>query len=338
MLHRVVTVRMRLPTLIVALLLLAPHVLARTVVIETPDFCTRLEKVEGTRIDLRQERAPCTLKGPHRASIQVSEEAREIDIYVNGTYWKKYLLDPQPLSVEDVADVLDGAKRYGERLSIPANRHDAKALRKAEDLSRYLQSLEFQKRIESESARIHGEIYGSRTGSQYADTSRRSEEEERLSAHERIYLFISSSVPTHTLRRYMDVISGLKEPNIRVVMRGFVGGASYVKPTVGFFKEIRFIDPGCDPGQERCRTHGAEVIIDPLLFRRYRIEKAPAFVYVPSVALADTQMSEGAANNNGISGHYVVYGDVSLGYAVRLFLRERKSPGLERLLAVCRGE
>ena len=121
-------------------------------------------------------------------------------------------------------------------------------------------------------------------------------------------------------------------------MRGFIGGARFVKPTVVFLKDILFVDPECYPGEERCGTYNSQVVIDPLLFRRYHVQRVPAFVYVPSVSVADGQISEGLESNTKVSDHYLVHGDVSLEYALKLFLGERKSPGLEGLLTACRGE
>ena len=74
-----------------------------------------------------------------------------------------------------------------------------------------------------------------------------------------------------------------------------------------------------------------------MLFRRYRIERVPAFVYIPSVSVKDGEMSEGIEGNTRASEPYVLYGDISLDAAVRLFAREKKSPGLEGLLKA-RGE
>jgi type-F conjugative transfer system pilin assembly protein TrbC len=332
----VVAVRLYLPILIATLFVPPQHALAKTIVIDTPDLCARVEKVEGNRVDLKETSEPCAIEGPGKASIQIGDVTIEIDVYLNGAYWRKYSIGSPSLSTEDVADVIKGAKQCGEKLSVPESPHKTEALRIAEDLSRYFQSNEFQERIESEKARLYGEIYGSPMGGYYSETSGTSRKIERLSPQERIYLFISSSVPIHTLRHYVKAVSAIMEPNIRIVMSGFIGGAKFVKPTVAFLKDILFVDPECDPGEERCNTYSSQVIIDPLLFRRYHVERVPAFVYVPSVSIADSQMSEGLENNGTVSDHYLVYGDVSFEYALRLFSKERKSPGLEGLLTACR--
>jgi type-F conjugative transfer system pilin assembly protein TrbC len=329
-------VRIQLVLLVIALFVPVQHAFAKTVLIETPNLCAHVEKIEVNRVYLTQAEIPCPIGGPSKANIQISGETKEIDVYVNGIHWRKLLASSQSFSMGDIADVVVGAKKNGERLSIPENLHEAEALRVAEDLSRYFQSREFQEIVESEKARLYGEIYGSETDDQH-EATRAPEKIERLSPQERIYLFISSSVPVSTLRRYIQVISNLGEPNVRVVMRGFVGGARFVRPMMAFLKEILFIDPECDPIHERCNTYGAQTIIDPLLFRRYRIERVPAFVYVPSISIADGQMSEGL-DSNKVSDHYLVYGDVSIEYALRLFARERKGRGIEGLLARCQGQ
>jgi type-F conjugative transfer system pilin assembly protein TrbC len=312
------------------------HILAKTVIIETPNLCAHVEKIEGHRVDLTVAKEPCPMEGPGKASIRIGEEVKEIDIYVNETYWRKFSTSLQSLSIGDVADVVDGAKKYRGDLSLPENPHQIDAQRIAEGVSRYFQSEKFQEKIESEKARLYGKVYGSQTDS-HQETAKTPGKMERLSPQERIYLFISSSVPATTLRHYVQAIDSFGEPNIKVVMRGFVGGAKFVKPTMAFLKEILFIDPECDPTREGCHTYGVEVIIDPLLFGRYRVEKVPAFVYVPSISSSDSQMSEGLESNK-ISNNYLVYGDMSIEYALRLFSRERKSPGLESLLTSHRAE
>lgn len=328
---------MQFPTLIAVILAFAPHALAKTIVIDMPDLCTHVEKVVGNRVDLVKAKEPCPTEGPGKASVRMDENTKEINVYVNGTYWRRFSTNSSSLSFGNIADVVEGAKKYGEKLSIPENQHNTEALRLAEDLSRYVQSNEFQERIASEKTRLYREVYGSRTGASQ-EASKVPGKIGRLSPHERIYLFISSSVPIHTLRHYVRTLSALGEPNVRIVMRGFIDGARFVNPTVTFLKDILFVDPECDPGKERCSAHRAQLIIDPLLFRRYHIERVPTFVYVPSITVTDMQASEGLESNGTISDHYLVHGDVSLEYALNLFLGQWKSPGLEGLLTACQGE
>ncbi len=322
--------------LVMALFVLPLRAPAKTTLVDTPSLCARVEKIKGNRVDLTVPAERCPMESPGKVSVEVGEEVNEIDIYLNGTYWKRVSTAFQPLSLGDVAETVEQSRKHSETTDLPENRHYTEATRLAEDLSRYAQSSAFQERIELERGQLYREAYGSQ-GDNQQETPRAPGKIGRLSPQERIYLFISSSVPVPTLRHYIQVINDLGEPNIRVVMRGFVGGARFVKPTVAFLKEILFTDPECDPNQARCKKYGVEVIIDPPLFRRYRVERVPAFVYVPSITITDSETSEGLESNR-VSDHYLVHGDVSIEYALGLFSRERKSSGIVSLLAAWRGE
>ena len=319
------------------LLLALPHkTLAKTVTIDTPSLCTTVEKIEGNRIDLAEPSQPCPVEGQGKADVEIKEEFRDIHAYVNQTHWKKVAMNSPALSAEDIAETVEQAKKHSLTIDLEENPHETEAKRLAEDLARYAQSGKFQERIEAQKNGLYGQIFGSQANTHEATAKEPPGKRIGLSSQERIYLFISASVPVPTLRHYVKVISDLGEPNIRIVMRGFLGGAKFLKPTMAFLKEILFTDPECNPSRERCSTHRTQAIIDPLLFRKYRIEKVPAFVYAPSLTISDNQMSEGLSGDKA-SDHYLIYGDVSLEYALQLFLREQKSPGLEGVLAGCRG-
>ncbi|OPY77498.1 MAG: Type-F conjugative transfer system pilin assembly protein [Syntrophorhabdus sp. PtaU1.Bin153] len=328
--------RMWLIALMVLLLALPYKALAKTVTIDTPSLCTKVEKVEGNRVDLAEPSQPCPAKGQGKANAEIKEELKDIQVYINGTYWKKVAMNSPVLSAEDIAETVEQSKKHSRTIDLPKNAHETEATRLAEHLSRYAESGEFQERIEAQKNRLYGQIYGGQENRHEATVKDPPGKRVGLSSRERIYLFISASVPIPTLRHYMKVINDLGEPNIKVVMRGFVGGAKFVKPTMAFLKEILFTDPECNPSRERCNTYRTQVIIDPLLFGKYRIEKVPAFIYAPSLSISDNQMSEGLSGGKA-SDHYLIYGDVSLEYALQLFLREQKSPGLEGLVAGCQG-
>ena len=321
--------------LIVLFFAFAPHAFAEAVIIDTPDGCVHIDRVAGNRVDLKEAGVPCPIEDPGKASVEMDGKMKGIDVHVDGKYWRTYSLSPA-LSPGDVSDTMQRAKKQGEKLSIPENQHKTEALQIAEDITGYFQSRDFQERLASMKDKLYRETYGDRRGNVSPETARSATKPQRLSPQERIYLFISSSIPAHTLRNYVQAISGLGDPNIRIVLRGFVGGATFVRPTISFLREILLIDPDCAPTKSRCRSFSAPVIIDPLLFRRYRIRTVPAFVYVPSVSIRDGQMSEGLETNSMVSDPYLLYGDVSLDYALRLFIRERKSPGLEELLTAYR--
>jgi len=149
-----------------------------------------------------------------------------------------------------------------------------------------------------------------------------------LKEDERIYIFISSSVPKETLQNYARDLDALGDPKISIVMRGFVGGMAKVRPTLEFLKGILFKGEKC--ASEKCDAYRAPVIIDPLLFRWYEIEAVPAIVYASGVRgmAADREgVEEGEAGD-----YYVVYGDAALDGALDLIDREVRASSLECLL------
>jgi type-F conjugative transfer system pilin assembly protein TrbC len=153
-----------------------------------------------------------------------------------------------------------------------------------------------------------------------------------LPANERIYIFISSSIPRETLRNYVRDVARLKEPNVKLVMRGLIGGVKYIKPTMRFVSGILLKNPSCAPENTRCERYAAGVNVDPLLFRRYGIREVPAIVYARNVSVLDAEMSEGMERNVKSGDYYVIHGDVALGYALDRFRAETGSKALESLV------
>jgi len=143
-----------------------------------------------------------------------------------------------------------------------------------------------------------------------------------------VYVFISSSVPLDTLRNYARAIDRLGYDNIFMVMRGFVGGMKYIRPTIDFISSILKKDSSCDfASGEQCEVFSAAVNIDPLLFRAYNISEVPAIVYARGVSVSDSALSEGLADNATYKDAYVVYGDVSIEYAVKKIKEEIEKNG-----------
>jgi type-F conjugative transfer system pilin assembly protein TrbC len=128
-------------------------------------------------------------------------------------------------------------------------------------------------------------------------------------------------MPMAALRRYASDLDRLADPNIVMVMRGFVGGMRYYKPTGDFIGQVLRKDEACEPGKEQCEAYQAGIQIDPMLFRRYGIKQVPAVVYVPQAQGADSG-SDGAGGEADDGDYCVVYGDASLGYAFGVIGRE----------------
>ena len=138
--------------------------------------------------------------------------------------------------------------------------------------------------------------------------------------NERVYIFISESVPEDTLRVYAKDIAKLPHEKSFLVMRGFVGGMKNFKPTIDFIQRIRLKKKSCDFKSIQCEQEPVEVLIDPLLYEKFKINRVPAIVY-----------------DSGISS-YVVYGDISLVGSLELMGKEANSSTLDFSIKVLRGE
>jgi hypothetical protein len=149
-----------------------------------------------------------------------------------------------------------------------------------------------------------------------------------LAEDERIYIFISSSIPKETLIEYAKVIdaSGLGNQMI-MVMRGCIGGCEKIKPTIRYITDI-ITDGGDDK-----KGLKAQIWIDPLLFRKYGINKAPVFVYAKNVTTEKIELSEGLDSN--LKTQPIVYmseGDWDIASHLKVLYQKSKSPSLQKLL------
>lgn len=106
-------------------------------------------------------------------------------------------------------------------------------------------------------------------------------------------LFISSSMPAATLREYARQVDELRRKGkaVSMVVRGFVGGMRFVKPTIDFYHSWAALDAG--PISEDTRYLDVDFQIDPVQAGKYRVSQVPAL-----------------AGENGC----VVYGDVKITY------------------------
>jgi len=76
----------------------------------------------------------------------------------------------------------------------------------------------------------------------------------------------------------------------------------------------------------------ASLAVDPLLFRRYNIDRVPAVVYVRGVKAEDAALSEGDTKNTAIAESHTVFGDASLEYLIEQIQRETGAQTLTNLL------
>ncbi len=294
--------------------------------IVTPDTCCVVDRVAEDTVHLRKVGA-CTGK-PGRAFIQST--LKKVKVVVEGALWKE--TDVEGLTVPDLANSLSNADRLAKQITVPGNRHEKEMTDMAGTLDSYYHSNEFQLQVLNETERIKSEVFGGKVSGYYADKGKQAPKG-KLSASERVYVFISSAMPLATIRNYAASVARLGDPNVSLVMRGFVGGVSKIQPTIGFIASVLQRDQACRPQEGDCEMLTAGLVVDPLLFRRYRIDRVPAVVYAHGLKAEDAGLSEGDPRNTTISDHYSAYGDARLEYLLDQIRRESGSDSLAALLA-----
>ena len=242
--------------------------------------------------------------------------------------------------MEGVSRFLENADRIGRNIEIPENLHKAQGQKEAGKLLEYYQSEAFRRKYEAQIERLKGTVFKDTLDSYYGDSNGAEKGSAKggiLPADERIYLFVSSSVPIETLRNYARDLDRLGDPNVFMVMRGFVDGMKRMKPTLDFVKGIIAADASCDVMTQGCKAYRVNIKIDPLLFRKYGITRVPAAVYAADVRITDLSLSEGMEGNVKTGNHYALYGDASLAHVLEVFRRESVRKSIEPLLEALKG-
>jgi type-F conjugative transfer system pilin assembly protein TrbC len=99
-------------------------------------------------------------------------------------------------------------------------------------------------------------------------------------AGEQLVLFVSSSMPLHTLRAYAR---DLAQVGGVMVVRGGIGGLRQVTPTMNWIHSVLSVKADCEG---ECKMWATELLIDPMLFRLYGIKKVPALIYQPDMKIS----------------------------------------------------
>jgi len=93
----------------------------------------------------------------------------------------------------------------------------------------------------------------------------------------RLVVAISSSMPEETIRAYARQLEGIPEGVF--VLRGFIGGARAVTPTVEWVEKALRKKPSC----RDCGHYRVEIVVDPLAFQMLGITRVPAMTFLPGV-------------------------------------------------------
>ncbi len=289
---------------------------AKEVFVDTPSLCCSVRRVEGANVYIERSPSACPPGTGKARAVVKDDTVQEVALYVDGTYWEKQYIGPA-FDTGAVEAMQEKARRLKLPKGVAKNTFEKQGQAAAEETHRYYQSDEFQGKLAAERKRLAENVFAVSEQPYYKDYRPAEQGKSRiLGQNERVYIFISQSVPLETLRRYAADIEKIGDPSIILVMRGFVDGARLLKPTAGFIAGILKKDPGCELVTGKCSMLRTGVNVDPMLFSRYAIAKVPAVVYVPRIDILNADMSEGDAKNAAVQDFYALYGDAALDYAL----------------------
>ena len=254
------------------------------------------------------------------------------------------LLFAEDFTADNIDDALNRAKDYESKINLPEF-HNPEPEKAAAQAANSFHSSGCQKRIQTEVERLKAGQFAKVLQDYQQSGKNMTKAKAGLPVDERIYIFISSSMPAATLRNYAAALDKINDPNIAMVLRGFVNGMKLFKPTLDFVHSTITKDASCDlsdpPASQaralragkKCNAYNAAINIDPMLFSKYQITFVPAITYVQGVNMLDATMSEGKTDNlTGSQESYTVYGDVSLEYAFEQIRKETKAEGITKML------
>lgn len=282
-----------------------------------PNSCLKLERVNGNQVFLKSAAEAEGCSGPpSKLPVPIESAATTVEVYIDGRF---------------------NGKQSVERTNI--KEISARGRQEAEKTFDYYQSEAFRKRYDDEVARLKTSLFKDALDGYYDDrgNDKVTTKAGRLPDSERIYIFVSASVPMATLRNYARDIDRLNDPHVVLVMRGFVGGMKHIKPTLSLVRRIIAKDQACDSGRGKCESYRVAMQVDPLLFRKYGIDRVPASVYVPDAHVIDASLSEGMVDNMAAKEHYVLHGDASLAHVLEAFRKESGRKSIEQLLESLKG-
>jgi hypothetical protein len=80
------------------------------------------------------------------------------------------------------------------------------------------------------------------------------------------------------------------------------------------------------------------VIVDPLLFRRFDVKHVPTLVYATGLSVkGDSSRSEGLPQKARVADHVTIAGDAALDYLLDRVQQQTQSPTLAGMVTSLRG-
>ena len=288
--------------------------------VKMPSPCYEVKNIEGENVYLSSTGKTC-MQVMVKKEIAVDSSVKKVSIYVDDKFWMKQ--DVEDFNMDTIRDLQKGAGELSGNLEVPENKYKDMAGKYAAQTKQYYESEAFQRKWKAEAERLKTSVFKDQIeGARKAYSETPPNSTGILPPNERIYVFISSSMPEQTLKNYASAIEMTGDPRIEMVMRGFVGGIKLIAPTREFIQKITSKPDGS--------VYAVSTLIDPLLFRKYKVNRVPCIVYDENVAI-DIHAAVDTDN------YYALFGDASFEYAVERIQKESQSKILKAVLSSLRG-
>jgi type-F conjugative transfer system pilin assembly protein TrbC len=137
-------------------------------------------------------------------------------------------------------------------------------------------------------------------------------------------VFVSFSMPEESIKRYLSQASRINGgKTIKLSIRGLDESNSLIKTQQRISKLMK--------------GKGAEVDIDPGAFDRFNVQSVPALVLYKDDPMAEAKCAvEGKTPADSESDYLMVYGDVSIDYAIDHLLKDKSAKKWQSELTVMR--
>jgi type-F conjugative transfer system pilin assembly protein TrbC len=301
------------------------------VVIEKPNPCYEVERIKENEVFLKKKDNCVAPQVIVSEKIRLKKWYDVLKVYVDGTLWKEISL--KEVSPEKALKVIEEAKKRTKDLGNFSNIHEKEGKELAEKVYNIIQGPEHQKLVKQYQDNLTSKE-GISLKDIYKDYVEKKREEKSkvlvLDPDERLYIFVSSSIPRETIRNYVTFISSHIEGNVVFVLRGGIGGLKKLSPTVAWIYDVIKKDKFCEG--INCEVYGVEFVIDPFLFKRYGVERVPAVVYVKGREITKFEGSEGLEDKWETKVWGKTYGDMGLAYHLKVIGEEFKIEKIKRFV------
>lgn len=233
-------------------------------------------------------------------------------------------------SQEIKEDKFDLMKKIEEKALIDSKNIDLTNLKQnVEVQNKLLQSDEFENKYEQVKKNMDIEIRRMSGEDVALEDMRMSVKKnmdiQKILARNKIYIFISESIPLSNLHAYAKVISDKNLTNTLMVLRGCVGGnCREMKKTIDFANKISEYDKN--------KKVIPNLIIDPMLFRKYDLKEVPCVIYAENVQIKDISISEGNDENFNASNTHKSCGAWDLLWHLKSIQKGINSKDLEQII------